>query len=158
MVNWFKRSTERLKTSYLRWCLVQAGTSGEMDRLALCLHCVTLNTITLHCCSILDTVQLYWASLDRLSAAGSLIRPEHDWDFAAFPHHHHHHRHHHHSLIMLERDCTAGHCNAIKWGCSTELQLTKTSRRENGGAYSEDVFGGKWMVSKGKMIQFICSV
>ena len=30
------------------------------------------------------------------------------------------------------------------------LQLTKSSRRENGGAYSEDVFGGKWMVSKGR--------
>ena len=38
------------------------------------------------------------------------------------------------------------------------LQLTKSSRRENGGAYSEDVFGGKWMVSKAKMIQFTCSV
>ena len=31
-------------------------------------------------------------------------------------------------------------------------------RRENERAYREDVFGGKWMVSKGKMIQITCSV
>ena len=38
------------------------------------------------------------------------------------------------------------------------IQLTKSSRRENGGAYCEDVFGGNWMVSKWKMIQLTCSV
>ena len=35
------------------------------------------------------------------------------------------------------------------------VQLTTSSRRENGGAYREDVFGGQWMASKGKMIQFM---
>ena len=32
------------------------------------------------------------------------------------------------------------------------VQLTTSSRRENGGAYREDVFGGKWMVSKGNYL------
>ena len=34
------------------------------------------------------------------------------------------------------------------------IQLTT----ENGGAYGEDVFGGKWMVSKGKIFQITRSV
>ena len=41
----------------------------------------------------------------------------------------------------------------LRWRNLARVQLTKSSRRENGGAYREDVFGGKWMVSKGKMIQ-----
>ena len=39
-----------------------------------------------------------------------------------------------------------------------EVQLTASSRRENGGAYGGDVFGGKWVVSKGKIFQITCSV
>ena len=38
------------------------------------------------------------------------------------------------------------------------VQLTASSRRENGGAYGGDVFGGKWVVSKGKIFQITCSV
>ena len=34
------------------------------------------------------------------------------------------------------------------------VQLTKYSRRENGGAYCEEAFGENWMVSKLKMTQF----
>ena len=38
------------------------------------------------------------------------------------------------------------------------IQLTASSRRENGGAYGGDVFGGKWVVSKGKIFQITRSV
>ena len=38
------------------------------------------------------------------------------------------------------------------------LQLTSSSRRENGGAYGGDVFGEKRVVSKGKIFQITCSV
>ena len=38
------------------------------------------------------------------------------------------------------------------------LQLTASSRRENGEAYGGDVFGGKWVVSMGKICQITCSV
>ena len=41
---------------------------------------------------------------------------------------------------------------------SLHIQLTASSRRENGGAYGGDVFGGKWVVSKGKIFQITCSV
>ena len=47
---------------------------------------------------------------------------------------------------------------SLHFSIITIVQLTTSSRRENGGAYREDVFGGKWMVSKGKMIQITCSV
>ena len=41
---------------------------------------------------------------------------------------------------------------------SRNVQLTASSRRENGGAYGGDVFEGKWVVSKGKIFQITCSV
>ena len=38
------------------------------------------------------------------------------------------------------------------------LQLTASSRRENGGAYGGDVFGGKWVVSKGDLSNYLFCV
>ena len=46
----------------------------------------------------------------------------------------------------------------LKGSCAWEIQLIASSRRENGGAYGGDVFGGKWVVSKGKIFQITCSV
>ncbi len=38
------------------------------------------------------------------------------------------------------------------------LQLTASSRRENGGAYGGDVFGGKWVVSRGDLSNYLFCV
>merc|ERR1712016_573076 len=38
------------------------------------------------------------------------------------------------------------------------VQLTASSRRENGGAYGGDVFGGKWVVSKGDLSNYLFCV
>ena len=38
------------------------------------------------------------------------------------------------------------------------IQLTASSRRENGGAYGGDVFGGKWVVSRGDLSNYLFCV
>ena len=75
-----------------------------------------------------------------------------------------------HSGLTPSRICLFAHTLCGRKGLNTHsvwvrkslnthcLQLTTSSCRENGGAYREYVFGGKWMVSKGKMIQITCSV
>ena len=39
-----------------------------------------------------------------------------------------------------------------------KVQLTASSRRENGGAYGGDVFGGKWVVSRGDLSNYLFCV
>ena len=59
---------------------------------------------------------------------------------------------------MREVVCAANQPRHLFMEFGRKVQLTTSSRRENGEAYREDAFGGKWMVSKGKMIQITCSV
>ena len=59
---------------------------------------------------------------------------------------------------MREVVCAANQPRHLFTEFGRKVQLTTSSRRENGEAYREDVFGGKWMLSKGKMIQIACSV
>ena len=43
-------------------------------------------------------------------------------------------------------------------GICGDIQLTASSRRENGGAYGGDVFGGKWVVSRGDLSNYLFCV
>ena len=98
-------------------------------------HC-SLFMFIVHCSHgatlIFDDVFLYRHSCLLSMTTGSII----NYDFTSK-----------YVVFLYAKDCK-----------SISIQLTASSRRENGGAYGGDVFGGKWVVSKGKIFQITCSV